>query len=161
MSAQASDMSGWLLMGLPGAVYMGGLIQGWVAIGLTIGTFLNWILIAPRLRIYTEKTRTLTISSFIGRRFRDPTGVLRIFIYIHRIHGIIHTTFILSQLYGFQPLGLPSFWLPVCCAFIMPPLCERYVMVYLRLYDFFITIFLVVDSGKKGPDTGPLPHREF
>ena len=63
MSAQASDMSGWLLMGLPGAVYMGGLIQGWVAIGLTVGTFLNWILIAPRLRIYTEKTRTLTISS--------------------------------------------------------------------------------------------------
>ena len=79
MSAQASDMSGWLLMGLPGAVYMGGLIQGWVAIGLTVGTFLNWILIAPRLRIYTEKTRTLTISSFIGRRFRDPTGILRIF----------------------------------------------------------------------------------
>lgn len=79
MSAQASDMSGWLLMGLPGAVYMGGLIQGWVAIGLTLGTFLNWIFIAPRLRIYTEKTKTLTISSFIGRRFRDPTGVLRIF----------------------------------------------------------------------------------
>ena len=78
MSAQASDMSGWLLMGLPGAVYMGGLIQGWVAIGLTLGTFLNWIFIAPRLRIYTEKTKTLTISSFIGRRFRDPTGVLRL-----------------------------------------------------------------------------------
>ena len=79
MSAQASDMSGWLLMGLPGAVYMGGLIQGWVAIGLPVGTFLNWFLVAPRLRIYTEKTRTLTISSFIGRRFRDPTGILRIF----------------------------------------------------------------------------------
>src|SRR5574344_989264 len=55
-SAQASDMSGWLLMGLPGAVYLAGLGEAWVAIGLALGTLANWIWIAPRLRIYTERT---------------------------------------------------------------------------------------------------------
>ncbi len=78
LSAQASDMSGWLLMGLPGAVYCAGLGEGWVAIGLGIGTFANWIIIAPRLRIYTEKARSLTISAYLGRRFRDKTGIIRI-----------------------------------------------------------------------------------
>ena len=78
MSAQASDMSGWLLMGLPGAVYCAGLGESWVAIGLVAGTLANWILIAPRLRIYTEKARALTISAYLGRRFRDPTGIIRV-----------------------------------------------------------------------------------
>ena len=78
MSAQASDMSGWLLMGLPGAVYCAGLGESWVAIGLVAGTLANWVLIAPRLRIYTEKARALTISAYLGRRFRDPTGIIRI-----------------------------------------------------------------------------------
>lgn len=77
LSAQASDMSGWLLMGLPGAVYMAGLCEGWVAIGLAAGTTLNWILIAPRLRIYTEKTDALTLSTFFAVRFREKGGLLR------------------------------------------------------------------------------------
>lgn len=78
MSAQASDMSGWLLMGLPGAIYLGGMGEAWVAIGLAIGTLLNWLIVAPRLRIYTAKTDSLTLSTFFAERFRDPTGLLRI-----------------------------------------------------------------------------------
>lgn len=78
LSAQASDMSGWLLMGLPGAVFLGGITQSWIAIGLFLGTALNWILISPRLRVYTEKTKTMTLSSFFEERFKDPTGMLRI-----------------------------------------------------------------------------------
>ncbi|MGL4050579.1 sodium:solute symporter family transporter, partial [Pasteurella multocida] len=54
LSAGASDMSGWLLMGLPGAVYAAGLVEGWIAIGLTIGAYLNWLFVAGRLRVYTE-----------------------------------------------------------------------------------------------------------
>lgn len=78
LSAQASDMSGWLLMGLPGAVYMAGLGESWIAIGLAIGTILNWIFIAPRLRVYTEKTGSVTLSTFFEQRFRDKSGYLRI-----------------------------------------------------------------------------------
>ena len=79
LSAQASDMSGWLLMGLPGAVYLGGVGQAWIAIGLFIGTVLNWQYVAARLRVYTEKTDSMTLPSFFEARFGDDTGMLRIF----------------------------------------------------------------------------------
>ncbi len=79
LSAQASDMSGWLLLGLPGAVLLGGLNQSWIAIGLLIGTIANWLLVAPRLRVYTERTDSITLPSFFEERFKDPTGTLRIF----------------------------------------------------------------------------------
>ena len=78
LSAQASDMSGWLLMGLPGAVYLGGLSQAWIAVGLFIGTVLNWKYVAARLRVYTEKTDSMTLPSFFEDRFGDSTGLLRI-----------------------------------------------------------------------------------
>ena len=78
LSAQASDMSGWLLMGLPGVVYISGLCNIWISIGLFIGTALNWIFISKRLRIYTELTESLTISSFFSARFADKSGILRL-----------------------------------------------------------------------------------
>ena len=53
LSAGASDMSGWLMMGLPGAIYLTGLIEAWIAVGLTLGAYLNWRIVAPRLRSYT------------------------------------------------------------------------------------------------------------
>lgn len=79
LSAQASDMSGWLLMGLPGAVFLLGPHQSWIAIGLFIGTVVNWILVAPRLRVHTEKTNSITLPSFFEARFKDPTGAMRLF----------------------------------------------------------------------------------
>jgi sodium/proline symporter len=78
LSAQASDMSGWLLMALPGAIYLGGMVNIWIAIGLFIGTVLNWKLISGRLRIYTQKTNTITLPCFFEQRFGDPTGLLRV-----------------------------------------------------------------------------------
>jgi sodium/proline symporter len=78
LSAQASDMSGWLLMGLPGAVYLGGTKEAWIAIGLFIGTVLNWQFVAPRLRVYTGKLNSMTLASFFEDRFKDPTGLIRI-----------------------------------------------------------------------------------
>lgn len=77
-SAQASDMSGWLLMGLPGAIYLGGVPQLWIGIGLFIGTCINWNVVAERLRVYTEETDSLTLSSFFKKRFKDPTGLTQI-----------------------------------------------------------------------------------
>lgn len=80
LSAGASDMSGWLLMGLPGALYITGLAEAWIAIGLTIGAWLNWKFVAPRLRSYTEVAgNSLTVPSFFSNRLRDPKGLIRIF----------------------------------------------------------------------------------
>ena len=78
MSAEASDMSSWLLMGLPGVAYLtGGAEAGWTAIGLAIGTYLNWLLVAKRLRIYTEKCgNSITIPDFFANRYRDNKGIL-------------------------------------------------------------------------------------
>ena len=79
LSAGASDMSGWLLMGLPGAIYAAGLIESWIAIGLTIGAWLNWKFVAPRLRAYTEVSRdSITIPSYFENRLRDSSHILRI-----------------------------------------------------------------------------------
>lgn len=78
LSAQASDMSGWLLMGLPGAIYVAGTGEVWIAIGLLIGTVLNWFLVARRLRKYTiVANNSLTIPSFFENRFHDKKGALK------------------------------------------------------------------------------------
>lgn len=79
LSAGASDMSGWLLMGLPGAIYVSGLVESWIAIGLTIGAWLNWKFVAPRLRAYTETARnSITIPSFFENRLHDTSRLLRV-----------------------------------------------------------------------------------
>lgn len=79
MSAQASDMSGWLLMGLPGAVFLNGFSEIWVIIGLALGTYANWKWVAPKLRVQTEETETLTLPTFLTKRLGDRTGMIRVF----------------------------------------------------------------------------------
>ena len=80
LSAGASDMSGWLLMGLPGALYLTGLSEAWIAIGLTVGAYLNWRFVAGPLRVYTERTRNaLTLPDYFTHRFADDRRLLRIF----------------------------------------------------------------------------------
>ncbi len=79
MSAGASDMSGWLLMGLPGALYFSGISQSWIAIGLTLGAWFNWQLVAGRLRVYTELTNNaLTLPDYFTHRFEDTSRLLRV-----------------------------------------------------------------------------------
>ena len=78
MSAEASDMSSWLLMGLPGVAYLSGCAEaGWTAIGLAIGTYLNWLIVAKRLRRYSHKANnSITIPSFFANRYRDKSNSL-------------------------------------------------------------------------------------
>lgn len=79
MSAGASDMSGWLLMGLPGTVYLSGLVEGWIAIGLTLGAYLNWLFVAGRLRVYTEfNNNALTLPEYFHHRFGSRHNALKI-----------------------------------------------------------------------------------
>lgn len=79
MSAEASDMSGWLLMGLPGLAYWSGLADaGWTAIGLALGTYLNWLIVSKRLRRYSERIGAITIPDFFSKRFREKNKILLI-----------------------------------------------------------------------------------
>ena len=79
LSAGASDMSGWMLMGLPGAMYISGVSSLWIAIGLVIGAFLNYLIVAPRLRTYTEVANdSITLPDFFENRFNDNSRLLRV-----------------------------------------------------------------------------------
>ena len=79
LSAGASDMSGWLLLGLPGYAYAKGYEAGWIALGLLIGTYVNWRFIAARLRIYTAALGdSITLSEYFENRFNDRSRILRI-----------------------------------------------------------------------------------
>lgn len=95
LSAGAADMSQWLLMGLPGAIYVSGLVEGWIAIGLTIGAWLNWRLVAPRLRVYTHVSNdSITIPSFFDNRFKENAKILRI---VTGIIILVYFTFYVSS----------------------------------------------------------------
>ena len=79
LSAEASDMSGWMLMGVPGFAYLAGLNAGWIAVGIALGTWANWQFVAARLRRYTELAgNALTLPEFLQNRFNDTSNLLRI-----------------------------------------------------------------------------------
>lgn len=79
LSAGASDMSGWILMGLPGAMFVSGLSSSWIAFGLFIGALVNYLVVAPRLRVFTEKAKdALTVPDYFAKRFNDQTLTLRL-----------------------------------------------------------------------------------
>lgn len=79
LSAGASDMSGWMLMGLPGAIFATGMSEAWIAIGLMIGAYFNYKLVAPRLRVYTEiADDAITIPDYFEKRFADHSRTLRV-----------------------------------------------------------------------------------
>ncbi|MEX1236921.1 MAG: sodium:proline symporter, partial [Pseudomonadales bacterium] len=78
LSAGASDMSGWLLLGVPGAVYLSGLGEAWIVIGLVIGAWLNWSYVAHPLRVSTESLQALTLPDYFEARFKDKSNLLRL-----------------------------------------------------------------------------------
>jgi sodium/proline symporter len=109
LSAQASDMSGWLLMGLPGFAYLAGLEAVWIALGLAVGTWVNWKYVARRLRIYTELAGdAITLPDYFENRFRDKTKVLRIvssifilvFFLIYTSSGFVAGAKLFSSVFG-------------------------------------------------------------
>ncbi len=110
-SAQASDMSGWLLMGLPGAVMISGLSASWIGIGLLIGTYLNWLIIARRLRISSHvHGDAITIPDYISNRFHDQSGVARgvaaliilAFFLFYTASGFVSCAKLFTEIFGFD-----------------------------------------------------------
>jgi len=111
LSAQASDMSGWLLLGLPGAAYLTGLSSAWIAIGLLAGTYLNWRFVARRLREYTGVSADIiTLSDYLEYRFRDRSKMLRVvsalfilvFFLIYTSSGFVAGAKLFSSVFRFQ-----------------------------------------------------------
>jgi sodium/proline symporter len=95
LSAGAADMSGWLLMGLPGAMFATGISSIWIVIGLTLGAYANWLYVAPRLRTYTEvANNSITIPAFLENRFSDGSRILRL---ISALVILIFFTFYVSS----------------------------------------------------------------
>ncbi|GHC72564.1 sodium:proline symporter [Nocardiopsis terrae] len=120
LSANASDFSGWLLLGLPGAIYVSGLGEAWIAVGLAAGFAGSWILIAPRLRVYTERVSdsrfggesdSLTLSSFLENRFNDRSRALRavsavliiVFYFFYVASGLVAMAALFDQVFGLSP----------------------------------------------------------
>ena len=102
MSAQASDMSSWLLMGLPGAVLLLGLGEAWIGIGLAIGSYLSWLFVAKKLRVHSEVSgNSLTMPEFFSNRFKDEKGILRIVAAV-----IILFFFVIYVASGFKGCGV-------------------------------------------------------
>ncbi len=116
LSAGASDMSGWMLMGLPGAMYLSGLSSTWIAVGLLIGAYLNYLIVAPRLRVYTELAQdAITIPDYFEKRFEDRTRLLRlvsslviiVFFTLYTSSGVVGGGKLFESSFGFDyELGL-------------------------------------------------------
>lgn len=108
LSAHAADMSAWLFMALPAAVFIGGMQTSWMALGLFLGMFLNWQFVAPRLRSFTEETGSYTLSTFFEKRFNDPSGWLRLltalflifFMTVYLAAGLVAMGFLFEALFS-------------------------------------------------------------
>ncbi len=110
MSAHASDMSAWLFMAFPMAVWLGGPVQCWIGIGLLLGMFLTWQFVAPKLRQYTEELDAYTLSTFFERRFKDTSGWVRtltasmtlLFMTHYLAAGLIAMGLLLESIFGLE-----------------------------------------------------------
>lgn len=118
LSAGASDMSGWLLMGLPGALYLTGASEAWIAVGLTAGAWLNWRYVAGPLRVYTERTRNaLTLPDYFTHRFEDRQKLLRVlsalvilvFFAVYCASGIVAGARLFESVFG-MPYAQALWW---------------------------------------------------
>ena len=118
LSAGASDMSGWLLLGLPGALYLGGVSEAWIALGLIAGAWCNWRFVAGPLRLYTERTRNaLTLPDYFTHRFADRSKLLRIlaalvilvFFAVYAASGIVAGARLFESVFGL-PYAQALWW---------------------------------------------------
>ncbi len=114
LSVGASDMSGWLLLGLPGAVYLYGINQAWIGIGLVLGAWLNWLFVAKRLRVYTEQANdSLTLPDFLENRLNDKSGLIRVisaltilvFFVFYTSSGLVGGAILFEKVFGLPYLS--------------------------------------------------------
>ena len=111
LSVGASDMSGWLLLGLPGAIYLSGISEIWIGLGLVLGAYLNWLFISKRLRIYSQHaSNSLTLPDYFENRFNDRTKILRLvsacvillFFTFYTASGLVGGAILFENSFGMQ-----------------------------------------------------------
>ncbi len=111
LSVGASDMSGWLLLGLPGAIYLSGLSEVWIGIGLVLGAYCNWLFVSKRLRIYSQHANnSLTLPDYFENRFNDTTRILRLvsafvillFFTFYTASGLVGGAILFENSFGLQ-----------------------------------------------------------
>ncbi len=146
LAAHASDMSSWLFMGYPAVVFTGGLFNAWSAVGLLVFMYLNWQLIAPKIRIATEQYNSLTFSSFFESRLADTSGTIRVFTAI--ISLLFYTIYISAGLVGLGLLletlfHLNYYWGVLVGVFIVIPYVFTGGYVTLAWIDLFQGFFLM------------------
>ncbi|MCR5200272.1 MAG: sodium/proline symporter [Saccharofermentans sp.] len=155
MSAEASDMSSWLLLGLPGLALITGLAEAtWTAIGLAVGTYLNWLFVAKRLRVYTQRLNAVTIPDFFSKRFGDDKKILTlisalfivVFFIPYTASGFVGCGKLFSSIFG-----IDYFSAMVICAFVIALYCILGGFLAASTTDFIqsiiMTIALVVVLG--------------
>jgi len=110
ISAEASDMSGWLVLGLPGRAFMYGVGAIWTAVACSLGTLFNWSVVAKRLRRFTEKLHSLTIPDFLEDRYQDDTHIIRaiatiiitVFMVVYVSVSLVASGLIISETFGWD-----------------------------------------------------------
>ena len=146
LAAHASDMSSWLFMGYPAVVFTGGLFNAWSAIGLLVFMYLNWQLVAPKIRIATEQYNSLTFSSFFESRLVDNSGTIRVFTAIMSL--LFYTIYISAGLVGLGLLletlfNLNYYWGVFIGILIVVPYVFTGGYVTLAWIDLFQGFFLM------------------
>ena len=148
MSAEASDMSSWLLMGLPGLAYLTGVADAaWTAIGLAIGTYVNWLIVAKRIRKYTQAYDSFTIPDFFSKRFGDEKRILTliaaivivVFFIPYTASGFAACGKLFSSLFGFNYLTAM-----IISAIVIVAYCTLGGFLAASMTDIVMTIALVV-----------------
>ena len=147
LSAHASDMSDWLFMAFPAALYTGGVVNVWIAIGLTGGMFTVWQCIAPQLRKATEKYNCFTLSTYFEKRFNDTSGVIRLISAILSI--IFFAVYIAAGIKGFGFIGESVFNIPYFSGVIIALMCAIFYIIgggyrALAWIDCFQALFLLI-----------------
>ncbi len=162
MSAEASDMSSYLLMGLPGLAYLSGLADvGWTIIGLAAGTYLNWLFTAKRLRRYTHVTGSFTLPQFFSRRFRDERSVLSaiaaviiiIFFIPYTASGFAACGKLFSSLFGLNYMGamivsaIVIVGYTAAGGFLAASMTDFIQSIIMTVALLFVLIFATVSAG--------------
>jgi len=165
MSAEASDMSSYLLMGLPGLAYLSGVADvGWTVIGLALGTYLNWLLTAKRIRRYTQETNSFTLPQFFSNRFRDKKNILSflaaiiivIFFVPYVASGFSACGKLFSSLFGADYLTATIISAVVIVTytaaggFLAASVTDFIQSIVMTIAIFFILIFATVNAGGIG-----------